>query len=508
MRRTSRILLALLVTTSAVACSTIVGLDAPPSGDAGTVSHTDATMPGVDSGASDSTADGAAPGNDSSTSSEAGALPTCAPLGSGPYLPLTPGVDDAGASTWLAYNISPVGSIGTQGYAGGTFDGRYIYFAGLGVKIARYDTTGAFDDPASWLGFGPTPAAGFAGAVYDGRYVYFVPNAHSGGPVSLAARYDTLGAFNAASSWTLLDLATLADGGAPTSGFYGAAFDGHSIFFAPHNDGTPDGHALKYDVGSALDAAPPIADAGSIVEGGTFGNVASWSSFDTTLSNPLARGYSGAVVGNGALYFVPQANDAYDAEVHGGSDGVIARHQLSVAFSSASNWATFDLTQVNGLADGFLGGAFDGQYVYVVPKSNGLAVRLDTSASNFATTGSWQAYDTTRTVTADGGASIEFGGAAFDGRFVYYVPNGGASPRLLRYDTQSTFTADCAWSWIDLGTTAPADAGTLPPYLGAVFDGQFLYLLPAQGPNPVFLRFEARSPSAMPNIPNFHGSFL
>jgi hypothetical protein len=508
MRRPARILLSLLAATAAVACSAIVGLDAPPSEDAGAVPHTDATMPGGDAGAPDAGADTSTSGNDSSTTVEAGPPPTCAPLGNGPYLPLTPGVDDAGASTWQAYDVAPVGSIGTQGYTGGTFDGRYIYFAGLGVKIARYDTLGAFDDPASWLGFGPTPASGFAGAVYDGRYVYFVPNSHGGGPASLAARYDTLGAFNVPSSWTLLDLATLADGGAPTAGFFGAVFDGHSVFFAPHNDGNPDGHALKYDVGSALDAAPPVADAGGIVEGGTFGNLASWASFDTTQVNPVARGFSGAVYGNGALYFVPQTNGAYDAEVHGGADGIVARHELASAFTSASTWSTYDVTLVEGLAAGFIGGAFDGQYVYLVPKSNGVAVRLDTTATNFATAASWQAYDTTRAVTTDGGGSVGFAGAGYDGRFIYYVPTVGSPPRLLRYDTQSTFTADCAWSSVDLGPIAPPDGGPPPGYTGAVFDGQYLYLLPGVGPYPLFLRFEARTSPAMPNLPNFHGSFL
>jgi hypothetical protein len=324
----------------------------------------------------------------------------------------------------------------------------------------------------------------------------------------VAARYDTLGDFATPSSWTTLDLATLADGGAPTAGFFGAAVDGRAVFFAPRNNGSPDGHALRFDPSATLDAAPPAADGGSIVEGGTFGTAASWASFDTTTVNPIARGYGGAIVAGGSLYLVPSFNDAYDAEVHTGGDGIIAKHVTSESFTLASTWSTYDLTFVNGLADSFIGAASDGQYVYLVPRANGIAVRLDTTASSFATTTSWQTYDTTRIVANDGGVAMTFAGAGFDGRFIYYVPTFSSPSRLLRYDIQSTFTADCAWSWIDLGQLAIYDAGILPPYVGAAFDGKYLYLVPGQGPNAVFARFEARTTPAMPSVPNFHGSFL
>ena len=59
---------------------------------------------------------------------------------------------------------------------------------------------------------------------------------------------------------------------------------------------------------------------------------------------------------------------------------------------------------------------------------------------------------------------------------------------VVRYDTLATFDADCAWSTMDLTQVDPAAAD----YIGAVFDGEFVYLVPHA--NGVVARFlEARS---------------
>jgi hypothetical protein len=42
-------------------------------------------------------------------------------------------------------------------------------------------------------------------------------------------------------------------------------------------------------------------------------------------------------------------------------------------------------------------------------------------------------------------------------------------------------------------------------YNGAVFDGQYLYLIPNE--NSFLARFQARTPASMPALPQFHGSF-
>jgi hypothetical protein len=162
-----------------------------------------------------------------------------------------------------------------------------------------------------------------------------------------------------------------------------------------------------------------------------------------------------------------------------------------------------DLTTVNGLLTDFAGGAFDGQYVYLAPRASGIAPRFDTSGS-FTAVPSWSTYDLARQFAPDA-ATPDYAGAAFDGRFVYYVPAGGGFLSLTRYDTRSTYGADCAWSTIDLSQFDLTDAGTAQ-YVGAVFDGQYLYLIP-DGEFPV-LRFAARATPRQPMLPAYYGSFL
>ena len=103
------------------------------------------------------------------------------------------------------------------------------------------------------------------------------------------------------------------------------------------------------------------------------------------------------------------------------------------------------------------------------------------------------------------GGSPQYAGAAFDGRFVYFIPTVAGFATVTRYDTLSTFTADCAWSTFDL-TQLDGGRSKNANFSGAIFDGQYLYLTPEGGL--VYARFKAKNPSAMPNLPAmFHGSF-
>jgi hypothetical protein len=518
---------------SGAACSSILGLDPPPSEDGGATGTPDATSgdgataseAGIDAGGDT----GGDTGGDAGTPGDGAVTPTaCTPLDGGAggetYFPLPPtAVDGSGDLNWAFFGVGSLPGFGTSGFGGGTFDGRYVYFAGNAGKVARYDTTQAFDAAAAWSNYAAATASGFGGAVFDGRYVYFVPYMRSGASASIAARYDTFGSFEAADAWATFDLSALAsDGGAATSGFYGAVFDGRDVFFVPRNDGTFDGRALRYDPSESLDAAapadggPPAIDAGDAGDGGeagaaapgSFGDPTLWTSFDVSSVNSQARGFAGGVSGGGALYLVPNYNDAFDGSVHGGNSSIVARHLFSGQFTAASMWSTFDTTLVNGIASGYVGGAFDGQYVYFAPRVNGVVTRFDTSVSALTTLSGWSAYDTTRLGTLEGGAPQPYAGAAFDGRFVYFVPTTTSGAMLTRYDTLSTFTADCAWSAFDPTQLAAGDAGALDPFVGAVFDGQYLYLIPNGGPNPIFARFTAKTPAALPSLPNFHGSFL
>jgi hypothetical protein len=69
---------------------------------------------------------------------------------------------------------------------------------------------------------------------------------------------------------------------------------------------------------------------------------------------------------------------------------------------------------------------------------------------------------------------------------------------LVRYDTTAAFTAATAWTALDLSLVVPSP-GT---FAGAVFDGQYLYLVPESGTT--VPRFQSLCPA--PNPPGARGS--
>jgi hypothetical protein len=76
-----------------------------------------------------------------------------------------------------------------------------------------------------------------------------------------------------------------------------------------------------------------------------------------------------------------------------------------------------------------------------------------------------------------------FLGAVFDGRYVYLVPGPGgpvgpAFDVVLRYDSQASFTT--AGSWSTFATTTVD--GNAKDFSGAGFDGRYVYLVPSLAP--------------------------
>jgi len=143
-----------------------------------------------------------------------------------------------------------------SGWNGAVFDGRYIHlvpaFIGDGAdagtpnaltSMIRYDTQRPFD-ASSFDTFDVAPliggAFGFAGGTFDGRYVWFAPHARTSqganttiGPLTThghVVRYDTTAPHGAMSSWSTFDTTTLPN--AP-AGFVGAIFDGQHVYFIP-----------------------------------------------------------------------------------------------------------------------------------------------------------------------------------------------------------------------------------------------------------------------------------
>jgi hypothetical protein len=145
------------------------------------------------------------------------------------------------ASSWTTFDLAGVDANATS-FSGLVFDGRYLYFVPYektNARVARYDTQADFSVASSWSLFDPTTvnqyAAGFTGGVFDGRYVTFVP-ARASDPSfkCVVARYDTQDSFTAASSWSAFDTAVLKLGSEPR--FTGGAFDGRYVYLVPSSD--------------------------------------------------------------------------------------------------------------------------------------------------------------------------------------------------------------------------------------------------------------------------------
>jgi hypothetical protein len=263
----------------------------------------------------------------------------------------------------------------------------------------------------------------FSGSAFDGRYLYLVP----AGDSSVVARYDTQATFTAPTSWSVFDPALIALDGGFSAGFHGAIFDGRYVYLVPYN-----------------------------------GNV-------------------------------------------------VARYDTHAGFTDSASWSTFDLGPLGPNAYPFYGGAFDGRYLYFVPTLNSITVRYDTKAA-FGDAASWSTFDTAKVTPGAYG----WRGAAFDGRYVYFAPFFNESTAIpievaygviLRYDTLAAFTNVAAWSTFDTMSVSNASA-----FVGAAFDGRYVYFVPVyQGPPAppgIVARFDARTPPAMPPIPGFQGSFL
>ncbi|MBN2361957.1 MAG: hypothetical protein JXR83_21075 [Deltaproteobacteria bacterium] len=391
------------------------------------------------------------------------------------------------AANWAAFEppiADQVLGATAKGYYGAVFDGRFMYYVPCrkgnlqtdfhGV-VMRYDTQGDFKSAASWafydagntLGNVATPTVGYAGGAFDGRYVYFVPYADGSRRHARVLRYDTIGAgFTAASSWSAFDAGTLANM-PQNSGYDGAVYDGSRyLYFVPYGDQSfAHGFALRYDTTGAFDAP------------------ASWQNFYVgNIGGLTTKGYYGGTSDGRYLYFAP-FNNGTDTDFHGN----VLRFDTQGAggLTTAANWSAHDASSVDGLHTvGYKGAVFDGRYVYFVPFRDNIAsqhtrvLRYDTTAA-FDATGAWDAFDAS---DIDGLVTMGYVGAEFDGRYVYFIPyQQNNTPfatyhaNVLRLDTHGDFRSRSSWSafdagWIDGLKTKGLKYGS--------FDGSYVYFVP------------------------------
>jgi hypothetical protein len=309
------------------------------------------------------------------------------------------------SSSYTTFDIYAIG--GGQGFFGGVFDGRYIYYVPFGAAggsgpysgtAVRYDTTLSFTTSSSFTSFNfrtfGSGNAGYVGAVFDGRYIYFVPNVDGLGYTII--RYDSTLSFTASSSFTTFTLSTF---GASTRGFNGGVYDGRYVYFVPaYNGAFNHGTIVRYDTTVS------------------FTTSSSFSLFDMrTTIHTTCRGFCGGVFDGRYIYYVPTGKDITKS-------GTIVRYDTAQPFSSASSYLTFFLGSISSAYVGYKGGVFDGRYVYYVPgatpsENSGTVLRYDT-LQPFTQGGSYTAFDL-RSLNV---SAVTYTGGVFDGRYVYFIP--------------------------------------------------------------------------------------
>jgi hypothetical protein len=297
--------------------------------------------------------------------------------------------------------------------------------------------------------------------------------------------------------------------GLDTRGFYGALFDGQYIYYCPirHREDRTSVHGcvLRYDTHQpfASSAAYSAYDAGntddlntrgyygSAFDGrflyfiprddghvhhsrflrydthGDFKNPASWRAHDA--GHP--HSFQGAAFDGRYLYCCPGYTRPATAPFSDAEAcGVVMRLDTVSDFNDPASYRTFDASTIDSRAVCFDGAAFDSRYVYFVPLETGTILRYDTAA-DFDDAESWKSFD---------GGAIGVGtsvGAVYDGRFLYLVPFGHG--RVVRCDTRGNFSDRATWQVHDAGMT-PGIGPT--GYKGGFFDGRFLYFVPFRGP--------------------------
>jgi len=399
-------------------------------------------------------------------------------------------------AAWFVYDPGRSGvGVDPDGYHDAVFDGRYVYFIpyraeypNFSGEVLRYDTTGAFQSSSSWAAFDPGAQGvgaigdGYAGGVFDGRYVYFVPWAYGTGTYhGEVMRYDTWGVFDDTASWDAFNPGANGVGTRPR-GYRGAVFDGKYVYFVPTFNGVKfHGEFLRLDTE------------------GDFLDVASWTTFDTGVAGVSGYndGFSGGAFDGRYAYFAPYHNgDNYH--------GRLLRLDTLDDFTNAAAWTAYDPGEagVGNDPDGYIGGVFDGTYVYFVPFNNGTTysgevLRYDPALA-FTDPQAWSTFD------APGeGLGVDptgFCWAVYDGRYVTFVPmynDSGSHNEMLRFDTWGDFADVSAWT-----AFVPDSPGL--GYRGGAFDGKYIYFAPAgiYNPHGNVLRFDTALDSDNDGVPD------
>jgi hypothetical protein len=245
--------------------------------------------------------------------------------------------------------------------------------------------------------------------------------------------------------------------------------------------------------GSTPPSARPDGDAGADAGGDPscdhdFANDSCWSTF---VSEGLTRNtsdFSGAVFDGTSIVFANRA---------AGPDGLTVQYPVAAPFAAFSSWVVFDTQMLDAMAYGFGAPAYDGRYVYLPPDLQGTIARYDTK-TDLTSRASWSVFSIPGT---DAGTAAGFAGAVYDGVGLDLVPS--VDGIVIRYEVSGPFDAAASWSSFDIESLPGGRGG----FLGAAFDGRYVYFAPhadAAGAHGIVVRYD---PSALLSTPSSWTTF-
>lgn len=372
-------------------------------------------------------------------------------------------------ANWETMSMSTAqgGAAVNSAYYGSIFDGRYIYFGCYSsLSFIRFDTTQLFQTAAAWEKMSHSTVYGHSqisvtrSGVFDGRYVYFAPDSST-----TFVRFDTTQGFTVVGAWEKASASSVlgVSVGASASLYWGAGFDGRYVYFAPQNSDT----FVRYDTFTSL-----------------FTVAISWEKMSMSTAQGAAvldSAYPTCLFDGRYIYFVPLNSDTF------------LKYDTTLSFTNSSAWSRISMSTIVGASPidtAFLGGCFDGRYIYYSPLASNTHIRFDTTKL-FTNSLAWEKISIS---TAQGSsmATYAYVDTIFDGRYVHY---GSAYVRtMIRFDTTQLFVNSSAWNTVSMSTVLGA-AGVDDAFVAPVFDGKYVYFTASS--SDTFLRVLA-NPSKRP----------
>ncbi|WP_274364956.1 S-layer homology domain-containing protein [Paenibacillus thermotolerans] len=168
-------------------------------------------------------------------------------------------------------------------------------------------------------------------------------------------------------------------------------------------------------------------------------------------------------VGKGRFSFVGGVYDGRDVWMIPFNESHVVKVDGSTGDMTAyGDWpAGLSLGTDGFFAGSFLGGVYDGEYVWMIPYNASHVVRLD------PVTGEMTAYDNWPDGFVKGNHA--FSGGVFDGEYVWMIP--AEADRVIRLDADTGEMAGYM-AWPD-----EANLG-VNPFVGGVFDGRSIWMIP------------------------------